>query len=152
MLEFNSEFKEPLPKREVERVTRSAEKAWQAKSDAKANEEAVAKGYPGAGYNLKNSTIIRWLEITTEEQQHLKTIIDGNEKRRRKRERDKLQKSEERKSVSREMCLENEKEKTEDKLWQLKQAMQRYPKMSNRKLAVLLSVSESYVRKLKINL
>ena len=101
MIEFNSEFKEPLRKSEVIKATKSAEKAWSAKSDAKANEEAMTKGYPGAGYNLKNTTIIRWLDITPEEQQHLKTIIDGNEKRRRKRERDKLAYREKHGSVSR---------------------------------------------------
>ena len=149
MLEFNSEFKEPLRKNEVIKATKSAEKAWSAKSDAKANEEAIAKGYPGAGYNLKNATIIKWLDITPDEQQHLKTIIDGNEKRRRKRDRDKLVFREKHGSVSREDYLAQQKEKTEDKLWQLKRAMQQHPRMSNKKLAGLLAVSEGYVRKLK---
>ncbi|MFJ8248014.1 replication protein [Peribacillus asahii] len=149
MLEFNSEFKEPLPKHEVERATRSAEKAWKAKSDVKANEEAIAKGYPGAGYNLKNATIIRWLDITPEEQQHLKTIIDGNEKRRRKRERDKFAYREKHNAVTREVYLDQQKENTEDKLWQLKQAIKRHPDLSNRKLAAQLAISEAYVRKLK---
>jgi len=40
-MEFNSEFKEPLPKREVERERREAlKKAWKVKSDGRANEEA----------------------------------------------------------------------------------------------------------------
>ena len=111
MLEFNSEFKEPLRKNEVIKATKSAEKAWSAKSDAKANEEAIAKGYPGAGYNLKNATIIKWLDITPDEQQHLKTIIDGNEKRRRKRDRDKLVFREKHGSVSREDYLAQQKRK-----------------------------------------
>ncbi|OKL35333.1 replication protein [Domibacillus mangrovi] len=149
MLEFNSEFKEPLPEREVIRATKSAERAWIAKSDAKANEESIERGYPGAGYNLKNTTIIKWLEITPEEQVHLRTIIDGNEKRRRKRERDKLAFREKHGSVSREEYLVKQKDKTEDKLWLLKQAMKRHSKASNVKLAELLGVSEGYIRKLK---
>ena len=152
MLEFNREFKEPLPENEVIKATKSAERAWQAKSDAKANEEAIAKGYPGAGYNLKNATIIEWLNITPEEQIHLRTIIDANEKRRRKRERDKLAFREKNGSVSREEYMEEQKEITEEKLWQLEKAMEQYPKISNVKLAELLAISEGYVRKLKKNL
>ncbi len=152
MLEFNREFKEPLPEIEVIKATRSAETAWRAKSDAKANEEAMVKGYPGAGYNLKNATIINWLDITTEEQIHLRTIIDANEKRRRKRERDKFTFREKNGSVSREEYLDQQKEKREDKLGQLQKAMKQYPKASNVKLAELLAISEGYIRKLKKNL
>ncbi|EOW8912873.1 replication protein, partial [Listeria monocytogenes] len=152
MLDFNRDFKEPLQENEVIKATRSAEKAWKAKSDAKANEEAMAKGYPGAGYNLKNTTIIRWLNITGEEQIHLRTIIDPSEKRRRKRERDKLAFREKNGSVSRKLYLDQQKEKREDKLWQLQRAMQQHPNASNVKLAELLAISEGYVRKLKKNL
>lgn len=53
-LEFNSQFKNPLSEREVIKATRSAEKAWEARSSKKANEIAIKKGYPGAGYNLTN--------------------------------------------------------------------------------------------------
>jgi len=84
-LDFNAQFVEPLPVKEVERATMSAEKAWNAKNDAEANRIAREKGYVGAGYNLKNTTIIEWLDITSEEMQRLSTIIDANEKRRRKR-------------------------------------------------------------------
>lgn len=149
MLDLNQAFKEPLARREVSRATLSAEKAWRAKNDEKANEEAIANGYPGAGYNMKNCTIIRWLDITEDEQKYLKTIIGGNEKRRRKRERDTLTFREKNGSIPRAEYLEKQKEITADKLWQLRSAITRYPKMSNIRLAELLSVSESYIRKLK---
>ena len=80
---FNSQFKEPLPEKEVLRATKSAQKAWDAKSNEEANRLAKEKGYPGAGYNLKNSTLIEWLAITEEEQSHLKTLIGRFEKRKR---------------------------------------------------------------------
>lgn len=83
-LDFNDQFKQPLKKSEVIRATKSAEKAWKARSDKKANEEAIKRGYPGAGYNIGNNKLIDWLDITDEEQRHLKTIIDASEKRRRK--------------------------------------------------------------------
>jgi hypothetical protein len=38
-------------------------------------------------YKLRNSTIIRTLDITPAEQQHMKTLIDGKEKQRRRVER-----------------------------------------------------------------
>lgn len=89
-LEVNKMFLQPLSDNEVARATKSAEKAWAAKNDAHANALAIERGYPGAGYNLKNLKIIEWLSITEDEQKHLETIIDANEKRRRKRERDKI--------------------------------------------------------------
>lgn len=152
MLGFNSEFTEPLSKVEVSRATKSAEKAWHAKNCEKANEEAIARGYPGAGYNVKNSTIIQWLGITAEEQKHLKTIISENEKQRRKRVRDRLAFRERNGSINRVAYLEKQQETTEDKLWQLKNAIIRYPKASNIKLAQILNISEGYIRKLKLKL
>jgi hypothetical protein len=38
-------------------------------------------------YKFKNQTIIEWLEITPEEERHLKTVISDEERRRRDRER-----------------------------------------------------------------
>jgi len=149
MLEFNSAFKEPLHKNEVLKATKSAEKAWKAKNDAKANEEARAKGYPGAGYNFKNRTLLEWLDITSVEQEFLRTIIDPSEKSRRKCEQDKLAFRKRKGSVSREEYLDQEKEKTVNRKRQLKIAIKRHPDASNMRLAELLSVSEGYIRKLK---
>lgn len=84
-LELNNDFTLPLPELEVEKATRSAEKAYNARSDDEANKLAREKGYPGAGYNISNAKLIDWLDITEEEQLHLSTIIGANEKRRRKR-------------------------------------------------------------------
>lgn len=72
-LEFNKRFVEPLSENEVISATKSAEKAfkeWQETGKCK--------------YNYRNSTLIELLEITEEEQKHLKTIISTNEKYRRK--------------------------------------------------------------------
>ncbi|MFC0298468.1 hypothetical protein [Geobacillus jurassicus] len=152
MIELNAGFKEPLSEKEVIRATKSAEKAWKARNDAKANEEARKKGYPGAGYNLKNSTIIRWLDITPEEQRYLQTIIDANEKRRRKRERDRARTGELRRgqgAKTREEYLEEQRERTEDKAWQLQKAMERHPDATNKQLAMMLQISVRRVQQLK---
>jgi hypothetical protein len=82
-LDLNSEFLHPLPEKQVINATKCAQKAWAAKSNAKANELAKSLGYPGAGYNMTNSKIIEWLGITPEEQEHLSTIIGTGEKRKR---------------------------------------------------------------------
>ncbi|WP_035185834.1 replication protein, partial [Alteribacter aurantiacus] len=81
---LNLQFREPLPLKEVERATRSAEKAWKAKNSEEANAVAIKKGYPGAGYNISNKKLIMWLDITAEEQTELRTIISAEEKRKRK--------------------------------------------------------------------
>lgn len=147
-LDLNSEFVRPLSEKEVRTATKTAEKAWAAKSDAKANEAAKAMGYPGAGYCLKNSKIIEWLDITPEEQQQLQTIISPVEKRRRNT----LAKREARRKAGVKPRDEYEAARTEIKLSrleQLKQALEESPTMSNVKLAIKLGISEAYIRKLK---
>ena len=137
---FNSQFKDPLPEKEVLRATKSAQKAWDAKSNEEANRVAREKGYPGAGYNLKNSTLIDWLSITEDEQTHLKTIIGRLEKR----ERNTIAKRKKRRTEgarTREQYLEEQKDKTLDKLFLLGKALEKYPDASQRELAKHLSVS-----------
>lgn len=89
-LELNDQFTEPLDENEVIKATRSAEKAWKAKTSKEANEIAREKGYPGAGYNISNDKLIEWLDITQDEQRQLESIIgrrvkyDRNNTRREK--------------------------------------------------------------------
>lgn len=147
-LDLNSEFVRPLSEKEVRSATKTAEKAWAAKSDAKANEAAKEMGFPGAGYCLKNSKIIDWLGITPEEEQQLQTIISPTEKRRRNT----LAKREARRKAGVKPREEYEAARTEKKLSrleQLKQALEESPAMNNVKLAAKLGISEAYIRKLK---
>ena len=148
MLDLNSEFIDPLPEREVIRATKSAQKAWEAKSDAKANEVAKSMGYPGAGYNLKNSKIIDWLDITPEEQKEMSTLIGPKEKRRRNLI---LKESQRRQEGIRPMEEYNQerKAKVNSKAEVLKQLMTENPTWSNVKLAEAMDISEGYIRKLK---
>lgn len=146
-LEFNAQFKNPLKKREVIKATKSAEKAWQARSDKQANEEAIKRGYPGAGYNIGNTKLIDWLNITEEEQRHLKTIIGGTEKRRRKT----IANREKRRSEGvqeREDYIKQHKGKTEQKLSELKQILKENPKAKKTQLAKLVGVSRMHLYRL----
>ena len=70
-LELNSLFKEPLRERDVIIATRSAEKTFKNKEK---------------DYKYKNATLIDLLDITKEEQEQLKIIIDSRTKLDRKNE------------------------------------------------------------------
>lgn len=140
-LAFNAELKQPLPDQEAIRATKSAEKAWQAKSDKKANEEAMKRGYPGAGYNVSNKKIIEWLGITDEEQRQLTTIIDGHEKRHRKMLANRTLRG----SIPRDEYLAQQNDITEDKLFLLQKALKRYPSATQAELAAKLDVGQQYV-------
>ena len=144
---FNAQFVDPLPEREVIRATKSAEKAWSARNNIEANRVAKEKGYPGAGYNLKNTKIIEWLDITEEEQLQLQTIIGRNEKRKRNTKAKREQRRKEGVKPRKEY-LNVQKEKTEDKLWLLQKALERYPDATHEELAKLLNIERSYVSKL----
>ncbi|GGD29094.1 replication protein [Pontibacillus salipaludis] len=146
-LEFNSEFRSPLPEKEVTKATKSAEKAWNAKNNKEANEEAIKHGYPGAGYNLKNSKIINWLDITPEEQRHLSTVMDGEEKKRRKREANKEMRREKGMKTMQEYN-DIRKEQTEEKLKVVQQALETHPNASIRKLAHYTGFSKTTVQRL----
>ena len=144
-LELNNEFDRPLQRREVEKATKSAEKAWEARSNKEADKIAKEKGYPGAGYNISNAKLIDWLNITQDEMIHLSTIINAKEKNRRRR----VKYQEEEGKMSRATYLQEEKKKTMSNLDKLKELMEQTPTLSGRKIAAAMGISEAYVRKLK---
>ena len=154
-LDLNGEFIHPLPVKEVTRATKSAEKAWEAKSSTKADEAAKAMGYPGAGYRLKNTTIIEWLDITPEEQRELSTIIGPQEKRRRKRvqyqiDKEKILKKKEIKRrqegiIPRAEYLSQADKKREEIL----RVIKKNPQASIRKIAEMTGYSRSQVQRVK---
>lgn len=145
---LNLQFSSPLRLREVERATKSAEKAWEARNNEEANKIAIEKGYPGAGYNISNRKLIRWLDILPEEQEHLQTIIDSFEKNRRKRIANREIRREQ--GVKpREEYIKNQRDKTDLKLYNLQQVLNDNPRAKRKELAELLGVSVYRVDQLK---
>lgn len=147
-LSLNTEFLRPLPEKEVIKATKSAQKAWEAKSDAKANEVAKSLGYPGAGYNMPNSKLIEWLDITPQEQEQLSSIIGAAEKRRRNR----LQKEKWRRSVGMRPMEEYNQERKQQVLSQaeqLKILMQENPSWTNKQLAEAMNTTVRSVQRWK---
>lgn len=144
-LEFNSEFVEPLPRREVEQATRSAEKAYRARNDKEANRIAEENGYPGAGYNVTNEKLIQWLHISKDEQRQLGTIIGMAEKRSRNTEA----KRQKRGSVTRPEYLVEQANITMNRLETLKKMLEANPGASRKELAEALSVTARRVEQLK---
>ena len=145
--EFNLEFSEPLSDQEVIRATRSAEKAWKARSDKEADRIAREKGYPGAGYNLSNDKLIEWLNITEDEQRELETIISKAEKQRRNTQ---YQRGKRRSKgvTSRQEYIAAQKKTTSARLEQLRAALAVHPDATQHELAEMLGVGQQYVSRL----
>ena len=146
-LDLNNEFLSPLPHREVVTATKSAQKAWEAKSNAKADELARAMGYPGAGYNLKNTKLIEWLDISLEEQRELSTIIGPQEKRRRNAILKKEQRRAEGARPREEYLSDAEKKRA-----LIRKAIEENPELSIRKLADKTGYSKSEIQRVKSSL
>lgn len=147
-LEFNKTFYDPLPQREAVKATVSAQKAWAAGSNKEANERAKAMGYPGAGYRISNAKLIEWLDITPEEQKHLRTIIGPKEKRRRDLQEKENKRREEGIRPMAEYNQERHAAKM-DKVSVLRKHIEAHPDLSNRKRAEALGWSEPTIRRLK---
>lgn len=76
--EFNEKFIKPLGRREVRKITKSAEKAYE-----QWVRDSPNGSYARGGYNYKNTTLIKMLHITQDEMKHMKTLINKTEKGRR---------------------------------------------------------------------
>lgn len=144
-LDLNQYFDKPLTETEVRKATLSAEKMFLKKLDEKEREEARKKGYPDAGYNYKNTSLIDKLNITKEEQMQLETIIGKEEKQRRNT----LKKRKVRGSISREEYNQERQANKEHLLNMLKRHLERNPKAKSRDLAQLLGVSMRRIQQLK---
>lgn len=125
-LELNVMFKEPLPEREVITDTKSAEKAYIDKK-----------------YKYTNAKLIKILDITLEEQQHLKTIISGKEKYRRSAEEQKAKKKASRRNKNGLTKKQQELEDLKIKINELKNKGN-----SVREIAKILGISKSKVGRL----
>lgn len=147
-LDLNSEFTNPLPVKEVESATKSAQKAWEAKSNKKADEIAKSYNYPGAGYNIPNETIIQWLHISPEEQTYMETIISKEEKKRRKAEANRKARRLQG-QIPRSEYLAKEKKATQSKAEVLHQLIKEHPDWTNAQLAAHLKVTVRTVQRLK---
>lgn len=139
---FNLQFTNPLTNKEVERATRSAEKAWKARNNEEANRIAIEKGYPGAGYNVSNKKLISWLDITPDEMTHLQTIIDVSEKNRRKR----IANMEMRRNQGmrpRDEYIKEQHDKTDQMLFKLQELLGQNPKEKKTVLAQKLGIGRT---------
>lgn len=144
---LNAEFSTPLSIKEVEKATKSAQKAWEAKSNPEADKLAKAQGFPGAGYNLTNTKLIEWLGITPEEQRELSTIIDAQEKRRRNTEA-KRKIRREAGAIPRSQYLQQSQDKKEI----IVKAIQDNPHLSVRKIAEITGAGRSTVQRIKASM
>lgn len=147
-LELNGTFTYPLPERELKSATRSAEKAYEARSNKEANEQAIKRGYPGAGYNISNAKLIKWLDITQDEMVHLNTIINPAEKRRR----DRIRKDNERRAAgvrTKEQRLNEDRQAMMEKVEKIRLALEENPNLSIRQLVEATNIPKSTVQRLK---
>ena len=147
-LNLNSEFLRPLPEKEVIKATKSAQKAWEAKSDVKANEIAKTLGYPGAGYNISNSKLIEWLDISPQEQEQLSSIIGAVEKRRRNRiQKEKWRRSQGMRPM--EEYNQDRKQQVLSQAEQLKDLMLKNPSWTNKQLAEAMNTTVRSIQRWK---
>ena len=144
---LNDTFTHPLPENELKRATQSAEKAYKAKSDKAANEMAIKQGYPGAGYNISNAKLIQWLDITQDEMEHLLTIINPKEKRRRDLKA-KEQKRREEGVRTKEQKAEDDKKAVLAKVEIIRSILKEKPNLSVRALAKESGIPKSTVGRL----
>ncbi|HDR4568999.1 AsnC family protein [Bacillus paranthracis] len=146
--QLNDKFKEPQKKKEVERTAKDAYRDAIKFFDAFAENGFTMRGLPSNLIKpMKTETIFNKLDIklTKEELEVMDTLIDSEEIKHR----DKLRKRKARGSVSIEEHKAAKTNEKDQKIKQLKELLTTNPKLSQRKIAKIMGISESYIRKLK---
>ncbi|CDI50904.1 hypothetical protein [Clostridium tetani] len=113
-LDFNKQFREPLSIGEVEGATKSATKAYK-----EWLKDCPTGTYSRGGYNYKNKTLIKLLNITEDEMKVLETIIDNKEVKRRTNIRVKKYNKDKRRNELGLTKRQQEKEKKEKQIQEL---------------------------------
>lgn len=144
--QLNDKLIEPQKKKEVDRTAGNAyDDAMQFFDEfAKRGFKMWYKQSDGIKRPMKSETIIDQLDITSSEMAQFETIINKETSYSRK-----VQKRRKQGIQKREDYLEVQKEQTENKLWQLRQAMERYPNAKRKELADMLGVSGPRITQLK---
>ncbi|WP_391123476.1 cystathionine beta-lyase/cystathionine gamma-synthase [Psychrobacillus sp. L3] len=135
MLTLNNRFSKPLKEREALADTKSAERYYEGDEP----------------FKIKNETLIEWLGISSEEQKHLKTIINSNEKRRRDKEYQKDKRREEGAKERSEYEASRKIQKAK-RLEDLRLLKREHPKATQRELATLLGVALPTLKKYLVEL
>lgn len=144
VMELNGKFKAPLPDSEVKGICKSVSKAIEKFVDYEQGIRSglvkrVTKGMkdkPGFWYT--NMTLLERLQITKSEQEHMKTIIDIDEKYRRK----KIKRDASRRNDN---GLTARQQAKQDLLERLTKLRIENPKMSHLELSKILNVTKRYV-------
>ncbi|KHO30805.1 replication protein, partial (plasmid) [Clostridium tetani] len=137
-LDFNKQFKEPLSIGEVERATKSATKAYK-----QWLKDCPTGTYSRGGYNYKNKTLIKLLNITEDEMKVLETIIDNKEVKRRDNEKNKARQKAKRRN---ELGLTKRQQEKEDKIREVKELYNKG--LTQKEIANKLDITDRYVRKI----
>ncbi|RXI57055.1 response regulator transcription factor [Clostridium tetani] len=141
-LDFNKQFKEPLSIGEVEKATKSATKAYK-----QWLKDCPTGTYSRGGYNYKNKTLIKLLNITEEEMKVLETIISNKEIKRRTNIRtNKYNKAKFKKMRRNELGLTKRQQEKENKIREVKELYNKG--LTQKEIANKLDITDRYVRKI----
>lgn len=153
--EYNKGFKCPLEQSELKGIKHYVENksiewlnAYMAKQLYNNAFEQIEKvTNPSKGIQISNKKLIEWFSISEEEQTVMTTIISENEKKRRDRNRRKMEREKEGR-LKRDVYIKQQRDKTDDKLFKLHELLEANPKIKKTEIAKQLGVSRQHLYRL----